>query len=95
MGDKAKDKLISSKRAKEAMADRLTSTGMPLSLKDIYDILDGLEEVPQKTTYDIEKVIEELEKESFVDDVEDFTDHLCLIEYKTAVEIVKRGGIEQ
>lgn len=51
----------------------------------------------QPTAYDVEKVVEELSSNSrFVDDINEHNIKCisCVIGQKTAIDIVKRGGVE-
>ena len=79
----------------EPPALEIIFNSFPPALKDIYsdvdsDIKNVIDNMP--TAYDIGKVVEELEKESFTT-----TDTVCggifeAIRTTSAIEIVKRGG---
>ena len=63
----------------------------PLSLSS--GILSDIEYFP--TAYDIDKVVEQLEKVSFVDVDEEYADDSQrMLFLHDAIEIVKKGGIE-
>ena len=63
----------------------------PLSLS--YGILSDIEYFP--TAYDVDKVVEQLEKVSFVDVDEEYADDgQRMLFLHDAIEIVKKGGIE-
>ena len=63
----------------------------PLSIS--YGILSDIEYFP--TAYDIDKVVEQLEKVSFVDVDEEYADDSQrMLFLHDAIEIVKKGGVE-
>lgn len=53
-----------------------------------YDIENAIEKLP--TAYDVEKVVVELEKESY----QEYCDSQRIVDLKDAIDIVKRGGVE-
>lgn len=60
--------------------------------KNVFDIINE-----QPTAYDVEKVIEDLSSNSrFIDDINEHNIKCisCVIGQKTAIDIVKRGGVE-
>ena len=75
-------------------ADKLLEESMeyhPLSISN--GILSDIEYFP--TAYDIDKVVEQLEKVSFVDVDEEYADDSQrMLFLHDAIEIVKKGGIE-
>ena len=48
------------------------------------------------TTYDVDKVIEEIQEATYCDfDEEDYDNGYCVIDMDTVLDIVKRGGVDE
>lgn len=64
--------------------------GILLKMMEAYKkyILDVINEQP--TAYDVDKVVEELRKESY----QEFCDSPRIVDLKDVIDIVKRGGVE-
>ena len=54
----------------------------------LYEIADMIEDAP--TAYDVDKVVEQLEKESY----QEWCDSPKIVELNDAIEIVKGGGVD-
>lgn len=57
--------------------------------EDIQDVIYSLRDFP--TAYDADKVVEQLEKESY----QEWCDSPKVVELKDAIEIVKGGGVDE
>ena len=53
------------------------------------DVLDMIEQLQEDLKDDVDKVVEQLEKESY----QEFCDSPKIVELKDAIEIVKGGGV--
>ena len=90
------DELIS----KELLLKDLDSVIAQYNWEDdgaIMDILECVRDMAfdQPTAYDVDKIIEQLEKVSFVDVDEEYADDgQRMLFLHDAIEIVKKGGIE-
>ena len=88
----------------ERMSDLISRSELIKRLKDLRidnisinekSIIDIIKEQP--TAYDVDKVVEELACNSrFIDDINEHNIKCisCVIGQKTAIDIVKRGGVE-
>ena len=57
--------------------------------EDVQDVIYSLRDFP--TAYDVDKVVEQLEKESY----QEWCDLPKVVELKDAIEIVKGGGVDE
>jgi hypothetical protein len=82
--------------------------GRLVDIEDVKALISGLDSLPWEeelddlvdfipTAYDVEKVLEELSSNSrFIDDINEHNIKCisCVVGQKTAIDIVKRGGVE-
>ena len=83
-------------RAIEEHYINLTNDNVPRSIPDFYSEMQKLV-YNQPTAFDTERVVEQLSCNSrFIDDINEHNIKCisCVIGQKTAIDIVKKGGVE-
>lgn len=87
-------RLIDAEKAKEVVKERLKDEDIVASSLVYWVISKIIDEQP--TAYDVDKVVEEIYEQSYFDCDEEYHDNgYCIIDTDKAIDIVKRGGINE
>lgn len=80
--------------SRSKVIDVLKETGIIIDNDLGHLVVDEIERIP--TSYDVEKVVEEMKKHSYIVRVARMngTDHRKILNPAKAIEIVRKGGVE-